>query len=46
MNYTILINYAKKEQILMSSGAHKATFAFHKVVWQHYSGETGEFRIF
>jgi len=23
-----------------------ATFAFHKVVWQHYSGEVGEFIIF
>jgi len=24
----------------------KSTFAFHKVVRRHYSGEVGEFRIF
>jgi len=26
--------------------ANKATFAFHKVVRRHYSGEVGEFIIF
>jgi len=26
--------------------ANKATFAFHKVVQRHYSGEVGEFIIF
>ena len=26
--------------------ANKATFAFHKVVQRHYSGEVGEFTIF